>query len=256
MRRFIIMSAVLALAFASAAAAQGTWVQLFNGKDLSGWTPKIKGYALGDNFGSTFRVQEGVIRVGYEAYGQFNERFGHLFYKEPFTNYHLRVEYRFIGEQVAGGPGWAFANSGVMIHGQAPESMGKDQNFPVSIEVQLLGDDGSGKRPTGNLCTPGTHVVMNGALETKHCINSTSKTYPIGQWVTAEIIVSEGKIRHIIEGETVLEYSEPQYDEKDKDAKLLMGDSADVLIKGGTISLQSESHPVEFRKVEIMELPR
>ena len=147
-------------------------------------------------------------------------------------------------------------NSGVMIHGQAPETMGKDQNFPVSIEVQLLGDDGSGKRPTGNLCTPGTHVVMNGELETKHCISSTSKTYPIGQWITAEIIVSEGKIKHVIEGDTVLEYSEPQYDEKDADAKRLLGDSADVLIKGGTISLQSESHPVEFRKIEIMELPR
>ncbi len=230
------------------------WIQLFNGKDLTGWIPKITGYKLGDNFGNTFRVEDGVLKVSYDKYKDFGGKFGHLFYEKPFSNYVLRVEYRFTGEQVPGGPGWAFRNSGIMIHGEAPESMEKNQNFPASIEVQLLGGKGSGERPTVNLCTPGTNVVMGDKLITRHCISSTSKTYNGDQWVTVEVEVhGNGVIKHIIDGKTVLTYSQPQLDERDKHAKTLAEKSGKQL-KGGSISLQSESHPVEFRKVELRKL--
>lgn len=238
------------------AAVQGPWKSLFNGKDLEGWTPKIKGHDLGDNHGNTFRVEDGAIKVAYDKdnYPAFDGRFGHLFYKAKFSHYRLRVEYRFTGEQCAGGPGWAFRNSGVMLHCQAPETMRKDQDFPVSIEVQLLGGGGSGERTTANLCTPGTNVVMNGKLFTPHCTNSKSKTYHGDQWVTVEIEVhGAGTIKHVIDGQTVLEYERPQLDERDADARKLIKDG-EKLLREGHISLQSESHPVEFRKVEIMEL--
>lgn len=145
------------------------WRQLFNGKDLSGWVPKINGYELGDNFDEMFRVENGRLVVSYDRYDDFGERFGHIFFREQFSYYIVAVEYRFVGEQAPGGPGWARRNSGVMVHGQAPETMGKDQNFPISIEVQLLGGLGEGPRPTANLCTPGTHVVMEAKLLTRHC---------------------------------------------------------------------------------------
>ena len=230
------------------------WTSLFNGKDLAGWKVKISGHELGDNYGDTFRVENGILKVCYDEYDEFNGKFGHLFYQEEFSNFRLRVEYRFVGEQVARGPGWAFRNSGIMIHGQSPESIGKNQGFPVSVEVQLLGGRDSGKRPTGNLCTPGTHVVMDGKLITRHCIDSSSKTYRGDQWVTAEVEVRGNTIKHIIEGETVLVYSDPQLDEKDPDAKKLMEAGHKKMLTGGTISLQSESHPVEFRKVELLKL--
>lgn len=234
--------------------AEGTWIQLFNGKDLEGWTPKITGYDLNNNFGNTFRVENGVLRVAYDQYQKFDGKFGHLFYKEPFSNYRLRIEYRFVGQQTPGGPGWALRNSGVMLHSQAPQGMRKDQEFPVSIEVQFLGGSGSGERPTANLCTPGTHVEMNGKLFTPHCTNSRSKTYHGDQWVTVEIEVrGNSVIRHIVEGQTVLEYNKPQLDESDADAKKLIKDGQKML-SGGYIALQAESHPVEFRKVELMNL--
>ncbi len=234
--------------------ADGEWIQLFNGKNMDGWIPKIRGYAVGENFGNTFRVEDGVLKVGYDQYDKFDEKFGHLFYKDTFSHYVLRAEYRFTGEQCPGGPGWAIRNSGLMIHGQSPESMGKDQKFPVSIEVQLLGGSGSGKRPTANLCTPGTNVVMDGELITRHCTSSRSKTYHGDQWVTVEVEVhGSGTITHKVNGETVLSYTKPQLDPKDADAKkLIVGDK--LLLEGGTISLQSESHPVEFRKVELKVL--
>ena len=232
----------------------GQWIPLFNGKDLSGWTPKIKGYELGDNFGNTFRVEDGVLKVAYDQYDNFGNRFGHLFYKDKFSHYILRVEYRFVGEQVAGGPGWAFRNSGVMLHGQTAPSMRKDQDFPVSIEVQLLGGSGQGKRTTANVCSPGTHFVMDGKLVTRHCNDSTSKTYHGDEWVSLEIEVhGNGKIKHIMEGQTVFEYEQPQLDENDSDARGLIVDGNKMLHQG-TISLQSESHPIEFRKVEILVL--
>jgi hypothetical protein len=153
------------------------WISLFNGKDLEHWIPKISGYETGENYGNTFRVEDGYITVSYDAYEDFGNKFGHLFYDQPYSWYRLRVEYRFINDQAPKGPGWAFRNSGVMIHGQPPESMAVEQDFPISIEVQLLGGDGKADRTTANLCTPGTHVRMNGELVTTHCISSTSKTY-------------------------------------------------------------------------------
>jgi len=230
------------------------WQSLFNGKDLTGWTPKIKGFDLGANHADTFRVENGVLRVVYDGYKNFDDQFGHLFYQTPFSNYVLRVEYRFVGEQTPGGPGWALRNSGVMIHSQPPASMAKDQDFPVSIEVQLLGGDGQHNRPTGNLCTPGTHVVMKGKLIIQHCTDSSSKTFHGDQWVKAEVEAhGHGKIVHRINGETVMEYEQPQLDPGDRDAQKLIKDGK-VALYGGYISLQSESHPVEFRKVEIRPL--
>ena len=236
------------------AGEQEKWLPLFNGKDLTGWQVKIAGHELGDNYGNTFRVEDGVLKVCYDQYEKFSGKFGHLFYKETFSNYRLRVEYRFVGQQVPGGAGWAFRNSGIMIHGQSPDSMRKGQSFPVSIEVQLLGGRGTGRRSTGNLCTPGTHVVIDGKLIKRHVTNASSKTYHGDQWVTVEVEVRGNTIKHIVEGETVLMYTDPQLDEKDRDAKALIDAGQDKRLRSGTISLQSESHPVEFRKVELLKL--
>lgn len=250
----VIFGCGITSAWAQDQASTSEWISLFNGRDLEGWTPKIQGYALGDNFGNTFRVEDGLLKVRYDQYDKFGDRFGHLFYKQPFSHYRLRVEYRFVGQQIAGGAGWALRNSGIMIHGQAPETMTKDQSFPVSIEVQLLGGTGSGTRPTANLCTPGTNVVLNGRLWTQHCTNSSSETYHGEQWVTVELEVHGDKeIEHKIDGKVVMAYTQPQLDPNDADAKKLIKDDK-LLLTGGTISLQSESHPVEFRKVELLPL--
>jgi len=249
----LFFGAIAASACAEDSAADGTWIQLFNGRDLEGWTPKIAGYPLGENYADTFRVEDGMIRVSYDRYdGPFNDRFGHLFYREPFSHYVLRVEYRFVGEQAPGGQEWALRNSGVMFHGQSPESMRLDQSFPVSLEFQMLGGNGRDKRPTGNVCTPGTIVDVAGKPITSHCVTSTSETYHGDQWVTAEIEVHGGRlIRHKINGRTVLEYTNAQLDPRDPDAKRLIENGATTSLTSGTISLQSESHPVEFRKVEL-----
>ncbi|MHB8900547.1 MAG: 3-keto-disaccharide hydrolase [Thermoguttaceae bacterium] len=241
-------------ALAGQAANEGEWRPLFNGKNLDGWVPKITGYELGDNFGNTFRVENGVLKVAYDGYDKFDGKFGHLFYEKPYSRYILRVEYRFLGEQVAGGPGWAFRNSGIMIHGQSPESMARDQQFPVSIEVQLLGGSGRGERTTANVCTPGTNFVQKEKLVTTHCNNSSSRTFHGDQWVTVEVEVHGSKlICHRVNGEQVFEYEQPQFDPNDGDARKLIKDG-NLLIEGGSISLQSESHPCEFRKVEIRVL--
>ncbi len=233
------------------------WKQLFNGKDLKGWTPKIRGHAYGDNFGNTFRVTDGKITVGYEAYDKFDERFGHLFYKTPYSYYIFAVEYRFVGKQANEGPGWAYKNSGIMVHCQDPATMGQNQDFPISIEVQLLGGDDTGERTTCNLCTPGTNVEMDGKLFTPHCINSSSRTFRNEEWVRAEVVVlGDSIIHHIANGDTVLTYQKPQIgggavSDFDPDQK-----KDGQLLSSGYISLQSESHPVEFRKVEIIDLSK
>ena len=238
----------------------GEWTPIFNGKDLDGWKAKIKGYEYGDNFGDTFQVKDGILKVDYSKYdNEWKDRYGHLFYRDKFSHYKIRVEYRFVGEQLKGGPGWALRNSGIMIHCQDPKTMGKDQDFPVSIEVQLLGGNGKDLRPTCNLCTPGTNVVYKDKLYTVHCTNSSSKTFHGDEWVPAEAEVNGGGvIKHFVNGDPkpVIEYEKTQYDPKDADAKKLIKDEKNLIIEEGWISLQSESHPVEFRKVEIQVLKK
>ena len=255
--RILLTAFLLTLTTGLASAEDGKeeWIPLFNGKNLDGWIPKVRYHKAGENFGNTFRVEDGVLKVGYDAYDGFGERFGHIFYKKSFSHYRLRLEYRFVGNQAKGGPGWAFRNSGIMVHGQTPDSMAVDQDFPASIEVQLLGGNGSGKRTTGNLCTPYTHVEMNGKLLKRHCTSADSETYHGDQWVTSEVEVHGNElIRHIINGKTVLEYRKPQLDDSTDIGKKLMGPNGGVLLSQGTISLQSESHPCEFRKVKILIL--
>ncbi len=231
------------------------WTPIFNGTDLEGWTAKIRGKEYGDNYKNTFRVVDGVIQVNYDGYEKFNASYGHLFYKNEYSNYKFRMDYRFIGEQLADGAGWATRNSGVMIHCQDPKTMGLNQEFPVCIEVQLLGGLNNGERPTGNVCTPGTHIVLEDKLNKVHCINSKSKTYNGDQWVHLEIEVrNDSIISHKINGKTVLTYYKPQYggtvDFDMEKWKLKEG----MPVKKGFISLQSESHPVEFKNIEILEL--
>jgi hypothetical protein len=227
------------------------WKQLFNGKDLKNWQVKIRKHDLNDNFGNTFRVEDGNIEVRYDQYAnKFDSQYGHLFFNKPYSHYLIGVEYRFVGDQVKDGPGWAYRNSGVMVHGQDPTTMTKDQEFPNSIEVQLLGGAGNGERSTANLCTPGTQFVLNGKVIKAHCIESKSKTFNGEQWVRVEVLVlGDSLIVHYVNGEEVLRYERPQLDP-------VGGAAEGTLIKSGSISLQSESHPVDFRKVEIIDLEK
>lgn len=238
-----------------AAQAQKGWINLFNGKDLKDWKVKISKHELNDNFANTFRVEDGLMKVSYDGYTNFDDQFGHIFYKKPFSYYLLKVEYRFVGEQVKGGAGWALRNSGAMLHCQAPETMLKDQDFPISIEGQILGGDGEHERHTSNVCTPGTTIYYEGKLFTPHCLDSKSKTYHGDQWVTAEFLVlGDSLIQHIIDKEVVLEYTKPQigggnvsnFDPKVKEEG--------KRLTSGYISLQSESHPIEFRTVKLFDL--
>lgn len=233
----------------------GDWIQLFNGKDLNDWQIKFKGYELGYNLNNTFRVEDGLLRVCYDDWDKWDGQYGHIFYKDEFSHYKLRVEYRFIGEQLEGAPSWAYRNNGILIHGQRAELMEIDQDYPVSIEVQLLGGTGNGERPTMNVCSPGTNIVMDGKLIEQHCNPSKSKTYNGDKWVQVEVEVHGGEvIRHFVNGKEVLHYEKPQLDPKDENYEKLLPKDGNIILTKGTISLQSESAPTEFRKIELLIL--
>ena len=245
----------VATALAQKDADRKDWVDLFNGKNLDGWVIKIAGHELGDNYGDTFRAEDGMIRVVYDKYDKFGVRFSHLFYKQKLSHYRLEMEYRFVGEQVKDGPSYARLNSGVMVHSQAPETILKDQDWPISVEAQFLGNTEKDNRPTMNVCTPGTDIFMKGQMVKAHCTNSTSKIYRGDGWVKIEVeVLGSQRVRHIIDGETVLQYEQPQigggvangFDPKIKVDGTILSD--------GYIGLQSESHPVDFRNIRLLNL--
>ncbi|MFT4686637.1 MAG: hypothetical protein ACI92C_001636 [Neolewinella sp.] len=241
------------------------WTPLFNGKDLSGWDIKIAGKDVNDNFQNTFVWEDDMLRIKYDEYDTFDDLYGHMYYKTPYSRYRLRFDYRFTGEQTPGGASWNVRNSGVMLHSQSAESNEYGQDFPVSVELQMLGGLSDGKtRTTANVCTPGTTVMMGDTLNNNHCISSSSKTYDGDQWVHAEAIVLAGEAMHfLVEGDTVLSFQNPQIGGGnaeqlrnwglEKDAEKWVARDGEILTKG-YISLQAESHPIDFRNVELLEL--
>lgn len=246
------------------------WISLFNGRDLSGWDIKIAGYELNDNFNETFIVEDGMIRIRYDNYDEFNDAFGHMYYEVPFSYYKLRFDYRFVGEQLKGGASWNVRNSGVMLHSQSAASNELGQGFPVSVELQLLGGLNEGERTTANVCTPGTAVELGDTVNYLHCINSSSPTYHGDQWVHVEAVVMGGEIiSFIVEGDTVLSFQHPQvgggfisteYKGNDWESFGIVRDKEKWIRKSGSIltegyiALQAESHPIDFKNIELLDL--
>lgn len=255
--RFILAAVLSWLAALPVTGAESKWVPLFNGRNLDGWTIKIAKRPLGENFANTFRVEDGILKVGYDGYEKFDGRFGHLFTNLAYSRYVLRLEYRFVGKMMADAPNYVNLNSGVMLHAQPPQSMRFDQGFPSSLEMQFLADEGRGERSTGNLCTPGTHVEMGGKLITRHIVKSSAPTFPADAWVKAEVEVrGNEEIIHRVNGVEVLRYQRPQLDPTNNNAPAtdLLEAGASLMLSYGHIALQAEGQPIWFRNIELRSL--
>jgi hypothetical protein len=254
-RIVFLVALAAAPVFAADPSAETGWHSLFNGKDLSGWTVKVARHPVGENHGNVFRVEDGILKVSYDQYPKFDMQFGHLYTNQPYSNYILRLEYRITGTAVADSPPWGKLNSGVMIHSQSPLSMDLNQGFPASMEMQFLAVGASAGRQTGNVCTPGTNLERSGKLVTDHIIDSSSKLFPVDEWVTAEIEVrGYDEVIHRINGVEVLRYQHPQLDPTDKDAQKLLAAGAPLKLAFGHIALQAESQPIWFRNIRIRPL--
>ena len=198
-------------------------------------------------------MQDGILITRYDAYDSFNKRFGALYYDKKFTNYRLRVEYRFTGNLTPGAPSWGFRDGGIQYHCQPPSTVGIDQAFPVCLEYNLLGGNGKDERPNGEICASGMYVEINGKRNTSYCTPPMVKhTFAGDQWVTAEVDVHDGTITHYVNGEQIMQFENPRYDSANAIAKTFIINGDDK-VKDGYISLQSNSHPMDFRKIEIME---
>jgi hypothetical protein len=252
---YLTLLAVIASSCSHKKTTKEKWIQLFNGKNLDGWEIKFSGCPAGENYNSTFYVEDRILKVSYDKYDIFSEKFGHLITQKEYSNYLLRVEYRIVGEQVKGGPAWGYRNNGLMVHSQSAKSMNVDQDFPVSIEVQLLGGIGTDDRTNMNVCTPGTLIDIDGETIYDHCYNSGSKVQNGEDWRTVELEVQgDSIIKHIVDGQVVLQYTNLRLDPSDPSyQKLLSEDTGGRLIKGH-IAIQAESHPTEFRKIELLDL--
>jgi hypothetical protein len=123
------------------------------------------------------------------------------------------------------------------------------------MEFQFLSVGATAGRQTGNVCTPGTNLEMKGKLLTDHIIDSTSKLFPVDEWVAVEVEVhGNAEVIHRVNGVEVLRYQHPQLDPKEDSATALMAAGAPLQLSFGHIALQAESQPVWFRNIRIRQL--
>jgi hypothetical protein len=252
------------------------WIQLFNKKDTSlatDWDIKITTRALNVDPLNTFRWavvgSDTVLEANISNYTNFNGQFGHIGYKHrPFNYFIVRVEHQFFGSQAPGNPGtWALQNNGIMHHSQAASTMGVNQDFPISMEAQLLGPSNTGadNNSTMNLCTPGTAfytVPTGGSVNTNHCVSANgahNRALALApSWMTVKVhALSDSIIRYYYNNGTidslVYTYYRPvQYGGNVANATVPIVNGTPI--KGGYMLFQSESHGTRFRKIEVLNL--
>ncbi|MFT4734662.1 MAG: hypothetical protein ACI9DJ_000951 [Algoriphagus sp.] len=226
------------------------WVSLFNGENLEGWQIKIAGHELDVNIHETFRVEEGMLKIRYDKYDNYGTQYGAIYTDKAYSNYRLRMEYRFTGDTAVGSPGWGYRDSGVQYHCQDPKTIEVDQSFPFSLEYNLHGGDENNERPTGQICANGTLITLDGEV-VKGCQQPNPAVVIKGDdWAILEIDVQGAKIKQFINGVEVLSFSNPRLDPEHAVAKTFI--KQNEMLTNGFISLQSNSHPIDFRKIEIM----
>jgi hypothetical protein len=179
----------------------------------------------------------------------------------------LRGEYQVWGTQASGGPSWAVQNNGFMLHSQSMATMTLNQDFPVSMEAQLLGpgnntSGGATSASTMNLCTPGTgfSTTPTGSTNNSHCVPAkpTTRAALNTGWQKVSALILGDSMHTYYAGpngtDSVLRYYKPVY---------LSGNIANppsgmpangTRLTGGYITIQSETHPFRFRKIEVLNL--
>lgn len=269
-RMVIRISAVLLSASAAMPALGGpndtVWTKLWTGNNLGDWDIKFAGSALGTNLNNTFRAADGNLEVNYSGWTSFSNQFGHAGYKlRQFSFYVLRAEFQHWGTRPTGAPGWAHQNNGLMIHSQSAASMGPNQDFPVSLETQLLGSGNteSDNNSTLNLCTPGTAFytqATGGTRNDSHCYSASTNTR-VGPetWAWATLVVyGDSIIKHYngpsVTGTPTLTYYRPVRATNSGAGGVTINVVNNERLTQGYILIQAETHPYRFRTIDVADM--
>ena len=204
-------------------------IQLFNGRDLSGWRPDVPAKDKNPDAPDSFIVRNGMlVSLGVPR--------GHLLTESAYRDYRLEVEYRFAGK-----PG----NCGVLVHASRLRAL--SAMFPQSIEVQMnhlhAGDfwciQENIEVPDMDTRRPRKEGQKYGGSEgdARRILNLTDNSEkPLGEWNTMVVEARGRTLKVLVNGDLVNEG---------------FGSTADR----GRIAIQAEGAEVEFRRVEIGPLP-
>ncbi len=198
-------------------------VELFNGKDLSGWHVDVPEMDTNATAINPFIIRNNLlVSLGTPQ--------GHLITDKEFSNYRLRVEYRFAGK-----PG----NCGVLVNASTPRALYK--MFPKSIECQMQhGDAGDFWCIVEDIKVDDMEsrrgpkdewgITEGKERRIKNLTDSSEK--PLGEWNTMIIECVGSSIKVWENGD-------------------LVNSGYDCTANHGKIALQAEGSEVEFRKVEL-----
>jgi hypothetical protein len=216
---------------------------LFNGRDLSGWCVALEGRRPGEDPNGVFRVSDGVMRVS-------GEETGGIVSEKSYRDYVLRVEYRWVGKSVGSRLGMA-ADTGVLYHSQG-EMFAWNGLWMRSFECNILrgrtgdfiivSDKGA---PVRYAATVEGRVVADEAnisnwfrLGSWANTEDTPDVFPerrYGEWNRLEIVCDGSRVEHWLNDVLVFE-------------------AENLTPSQGRIQIQSEGHPVEFRRIDLKAL--
>ncbi|MDH5602697.1 MAG: DUF1080 domain-containing protein [Cyclobacteriaceae bacterium] len=214
------------MSFTTPVLCQKNRVELFNGKDLTGWHIDVPEMDKDKTLKAPFIIRDGMlVSLGTPQ--------GHLITDASYENYRLEVEYRFSGT-----PG----NCGILVHASTPRSLYK--MFPKSIEVQMFHENaGDFWCIVEDIKVPDMEerrgpVEEWGITEGKkrRILNLTDGTEnPVGEWNTMTIECREKTIKVWVNG-------------------VFVNYGFDCTAQKGQIAVQAEGSEVEFKKLVLTKL--
>lgn len=221
MKRYLLVIIYGCFFYADSSFAQP--LELFNGRDLTGWHVDVPEMDNKPDAINPFIVRNGLL-VSLGTPG------GHLITDAIYKNYRLVAEYRFAAK-----PG----NCGVLVHASTPRALYK--MFPKSLEVQMMHENaGDFWCIIEDIKVPDM-VVRRGPEEewgitegkNRRILNLTdgSEKKP-GEWNTMVIECYDREVKVWVNGD-------------------LVNYGFDCTANEGQIAVQAEGSEVEFRKLEL-----
>jgi hypothetical protein len=217
----ILVVLIIASGYSAPCAWQEKRIQLFNGKDLSGWThylwnEDLRRQETKTPVSSVWSVKDGLLICQGQPRGYIRT-------VQEYANYKLTLEWRW-PKGTAGG------NNGVLVHSTTPNALGA---WPKSIEVQLA------KGNAGDFWVIGTTLEVPNLEERRkgrrHFNLTDDSENPLGEWNTMEIVCRDDEIIVHVNGD-------------------LVNHATNCSATKGAISLQSEGALIHYRNIYLTPL--
>ena len=217
------LSLLYFFAIGAAKSQSGSSIFLFKPEDRGRWYVFLEGSEKGKDSLGVFRFEDGMLHVS-------GQKFGYIATEESYSNFHLKLEFKW-GVKKYPPREDEKRDAGILYNADIYNG---DKVWPRSLECQIEEGD------CGDFWLIDSASIIHADTMTRkqpyhRVVKSTDAEKPTGEWNKVEVIVNNGDITYLVNGQVVNKARNPDP-------------------KAGRIMLQTEGAEIYYRNVELQKL--